>query len=113
MGESLNTSEARDLHVIARNPITTADNRQLPLTEEVNDDGKATPDLTGEQRKRRWAVMSMTVAGILAFKNDAVGFVAGMLCHWGFQVQDWWEERRSKREGGIRLVVENGEVSGR
>ena len=47
--------------------------------------------------------MFMTVAGILAFKNDAVGFLAGMLCHWSFLVQDRLEERSRIGEGRIRL----------
>ncbi len=37
--------------------------------------------------------MFMTVAGILAFRNDAVGFSAGMLCHWSFLLEDYWSER--------------------
>ena len=46
--------------------------------------------------------MFVTVAGILAFKNDAVGFLAGMLCHWSFRAQERYEERRGG-EGRIRL----------
>ncbi|OAA72738.1 hypothetical protein LEL_08522 [Akanthomyces lecanii RCEF 1005] len=41
-----------------------------------------------EERMERWTVMLMTTAGILAFKNDAVGFVAGLLCHWAFRLSD-------------------------
>ncbi|KFY74675.1 hypothetical protein V499_05338 [Pseudogymnoascus sp. VKM F-103] len=37
-----------------------------------------------EERMQRWTVMVMTVGGLLAFKNDAVGFLAGMLCHWAY-----------------------------
>ncbi|KAM4065992.1 molybdate transporter of MFS superfamily protein [Hirsutella rhossiliensis] len=37
--------------------------------------------LTDEERLERWTVMLMTTAGILAFHNDAIGFLAGMLCH--------------------------------
>jgi hypothetical protein len=29
----------------------------------------------------RWTVMFMTIGGLLAFKNDGVGFIAGMMCH--------------------------------
>lgn len=36
-----------------------------------------------EERRNRWAVMLVTVAGCLAFQNDAVGFIAGMLWHYG------------------------------
>lgn len=41
-----------------------------------------------EERMERWTVMLMTTAGILAFKNDAVGFVAGLLCHSAFRSSD-------------------------
>lgn len=58
-------------------------------------------DLTDEERKRRYTTMFMTVAGILAFKNDAIGFVAGMLCHLSFRWEDQWEERMWR--GRIRL----------
>ena len=74
VGESLNTARSRDLR-----------GREADV-------GGKEGELTEEERKRRWAVMFTTVAGILAFKNDAVGFVAGMLCHWSFKVQDRWEE---------------------
>lgn len=67
-------------------------------------------DLTEEERKGRWAIMLMTVAGIMAFHNDAVGFLAGMLCYWSFLLQDWWEERRARIGGPIRLGSrDNGE----
>lgn len=83
VGESLNTARSRDLS-------------------NLGEDGGKGGELTEEERKRRWAVMFMTVAGILAFKNDAVGFLAGMLCHWSFKAQDRLEERRGG-EGRIRL----------
>ena len=83
VGESLNTARSRDLS-------------------QIGEEGGKGEELTQEERKRRWAVMFMTVAGILAFKNDAVGFFAGMLCHWSFQAQDRLEERRGG-EGRIRL----------
>ncbi|KAL2045251.1 hypothetical protein N7G274_002334 [Stereocaulon virgatum] len=96
VGESLNTAGARDLSPLKR----------ASTDEESAHNGKdhrRAADLTEEERKRRWAVMFMTVAGILAFKNDAVGFLAGMLCHWSFQLQDSWEERRSRLGGYTRL----------
>lgn len=40
-----------------------------------------------EMDERR-VVMLTTTIGILAFKNDAVGFVAGMLCSWSYRVAD-------------------------
>lgn len=36
--------------------------------------------------KERWTVMMVTAGLLLAFKNDAVGFLAGMLCHYSYQV---------------------------
>jgi hypothetical protein len=36
---------------------------------------------TEQERRDRWTIMLVTVAGCLAFKNDAVGFLAGMLWH--------------------------------
>ena len=59
-------------------------------------------DLSDDERMERWTVMLMTTAGIMAFRNDAVGFVAGMLCHWSYklagrqqrkQTQDYFTER--------------------
>ena len=101
VGESLNSARARDL---------------VSRVEEGEDEGeeegggrKGGEVTTEEEGKRRWAVMFMTVAGILAFKNDAVGFLAGMLCHWGFKVQDRLEARRAAGEGRIRLGGEERE----
>ena len=85
VGESLNTAGARDLRI--EDPDAEADS------------DKKMKDLTDEEKKRRWAVMLITVGGILAFKNDAVGFLAGMLCHWSFILEDRW----SQRGGRIRL----------
>ena len=85
VGKSLNTARSRDLSHVGE------------------EGGKG--DVTDEEGKRRWTVMYMTVAGILAFKNDAVGLLAGMLCHWSFKAQDSWEERRAG-EGRIRLGEE-------
>ena len=51
-----------------------------------NDDaasGRKPKTLSEEERAARWSVMLVTVAGLLAFKNDAVGFIAGMFWHWG------------------------------
>ncbi|KAI1502567.1 hypothetical protein F5X99DRAFT_152607 [Biscogniauxia marginata] len=46
-----------------------------------------------EERARRWTVMLVTAAGILALKNDAVGFVAGMLCHYAYGLTEWAERK--------------------
>ena len=96
VGESLNTDEARDL--------SPQDHRLDDLgAGRSQSNGKMANDLTDEDRKRRWMIMSMTVAGILAFRNDAVGFFAGMLCFWSFQIMDQWEEGDFFR-GQIRLA---------
>ncbi|KAF4974368.1 hypothetical protein FZEAL_8723 [Fusarium zealandicum] len=54
-------------------------------------------DPSDEERVERWTVMLMTTAGILAFRNDAVGFLAGMLCHGAYRLSDRlarWNSRR-------------------
>lgn len=56
-------------------------------------------NLSEEERLERWTVMLMTTAGLLAFKNDAVGFVAGMLCHWAFRLSEWFAKRNSALSG--------------
>ncbi|GAB0135290.1 hypothetical protein EsDP_00003633 [Epichloe bromicola] len=50
--------------------------------------------LSDEERLERWTVMLMTTAGILAFKNDAVGFLAGLLCHCAYKLAEWVTKRR-------------------
>ncbi|KAL8285052.1 hypothetical protein RB600_009473 [Gaeumannomyces tritici] len=50
-------------------------------------------DLSEAEREERWAVMLITAAGILAFRNDAVGFAAGMLTHWSYRLGDRWGRR--------------------
>ncbi|KAK5628642.1 hypothetical protein RRF57_004357 [Xylaria bambusicola] len=49
--------------------------------------------ISDEERARRWNVMLITTAGILAFKNDAVGFIAGTLCHYAYQFTEWAEAK--------------------
>lgn len=50
--------------------------------------------LSDQERTERWTVMLMTTAGILAFRNDAVGFLGGMLCHFAYRLSDYWNARR-------------------
>lgn len=55
-------------------------------------------ELFDEERMERWTVMLTTTGGILAFRNDAVGFLAGMLCHGAFKLSarlEQWQEKRS------------------
>lgn len=54
-------------------------------------------DLSNDECAERWTVMLMTTAGILAFKNDAVGFAAGMLCHWAYRLAEWLIKRKRSR----------------
>ncbi|KAH0404352.1 hypothetical protein KCU89_g1217, partial [Aureobasidium melanogenum] len=65
-------------------------------TEQENEDVNADKrrELNEQEKKNRWAVMLVTVAGCLAFKNDAVGFVAGMVWHWGLQVSELVKQRQ-------------------
>ena len=44
-------------------------------------------------------VMLVTVAALLAFRNDAVGFIAGLAWSWGFKVAKRVVEWRERRQG--------------
>ncbi|KAL7784373.1 hypothetical protein V8C37DRAFT_357909 [Trichoderma ceciliae] len=55
-------------------------------------------DLTDAERLERWTVMLITTAGLLAFQNDAVGFLAGVLCHASYRLSERfmsWKNSRS------------------
>jgi hypothetical protein len=84
IGESINT-DARDLRVLDR---------------DMSWDGKRVKDLDERERKERWMVMLVTVAALLTFKNDAVGFVAGLAWHWGLRaartVEGWRDEQAER-----------------
>ncbi|KAL5343466.1 hypothetical protein BJX70DRAFT_354241 [Aspergillus crustosus] len=85
VGESLNTSGARDL-----------------ATEVAGESSRST--LNEEERTRRWMVMMVTVGLLVGFKNDAVGFVAGMLCHWAYEIPSLVQRIRHRwTEGRVRL----------
>ena len=92
VGESLNTSRARDI------------NKNESLI--VGERGGAAQFKEAES-KRRWTVFLITVALLVAFKNDAIGFLAGLFCHWMYQLTDRWIGGRSN--GRIRLESSNGE----
>ena len=51
-----------------------------------------------QESNNRWMVMLITVAGCLAFKNDAVGFLAGLVWHWGLQTPAWYQKLRHNRD---------------
>ncbi|SLM41217.1 sulfate [Lasallia pustulata] len=93
VGESLNTIGARDLWEAAED-------------ETDGDSEKHFKEPTQGERSRRWAVMLVTVGALLAFRNDGLGFIAGMLCHWSHSIPWWWEKRKASREGRIWLGQE-------
>ena len=77
VGESLNTERARDLG--------KGENERQ---------GDNTLDQAG--KKRRWSVMLVTTGVLVAFKNDGLGFAAGMLCHWSFSLEQYLTARWSR-----------------
>lgn len=88
VGESLNTSRARDLK------------EELSSTEP-----------TELIRKQRWTIMLITAGTLIAFKNDAVGFLAGMLCSWSYQFPSY-KRRFWNRRGNRSTTEEEGLLSG-
>jgi Molybdate transporter of MFS superfamily len=77
VGESLNTSRARDIDKDEGSPSV---NDTLPRSRLME------KRLDETERKRRWTVMLVTAGLLLAFKNDAIGFLAGMFCHWSYEL---------------------------
>jgi MFS superfamily sulfate permease-like transporter len=59
-------------------------------TADVGTDDEGRHLIGEEEGRKRFGVMLVTAAGILAFKNDAVGFLAGLIWHIGVN----WEEVR-------------------
>jgi MFS superfamily sulfate permease-like transporter len=49
---------------------------------------KVAQDLDTEDGQNQWMVMLVTISGCLAFKNDAVGFIAGLIWYWGLKLPD-------------------------
>lgn len=80
-----------------------------------NDDGhrravsKESRDEAEREAKDAWMVMLITAAGCLAFKNDAVGFIAGLVWHWGLRVPALVERVRHGRSGSVRLPSGTGQ----
>lgn len=88
VGESLNTSGARDLG-----------KNESGDTEEAVE-----PILSEAERKKRWTVMLVTVGLLVGLKNDAIGFVAGMLCHWSYELPGLYRKLQERlSEGRIRV----------
>ncbi|KAI9763698.1 MAG: hypothetical protein M1840_009171 [Geoglossum simile] len=92
VGQSLNHG-ARDLwEVVGTEDLGDQGARESLIQDEVR--RVRGRDLQDEERSERWIVMMTTVGALLAFKNDGVGFAAGMLAHWSFQLPRWWRTRR-------------------
>jgi hypothetical protein len=83
VGESINT-DARDLRV---------------LDKDQSWDGKRVKELDERDKKERWMAMLVTIAALLTFKNDAVGFITGLVWHWGFKLARRIEEHRDNQAG--------------
>ena len=94
VGESLNTSRARDIDKGERSASTSDAMRGNRLLEKRLDES---------ERKRRWTVMLVTAGLLLAFKNDAIGFVAGMCCHWSYELPGIYARLHRGRRPGIQL----------
>lgn len=96
VGQSV--GEATDLWERAEQDV----NGRLSVTREEKEEVE-------RQRGESWLIMLITVAGCLAFKNDSVGFLAGLVWHWGLKMPALIERRWYGR-GEIRLgQEENGE----
>ncbi|PGH12612.1 hypothetical protein AJ80_06671 [Polytolypa hystricis UAMH7299] len=91
VGESLNTGRAWDL--------------RGGVGADGDGDGRwVERSLSESERKERWSVMLVTVGVLVAFKNDGIGFLAGILCHWSYRLPVMVDAVRDKlRHGGIRL----------
>lgn len=92
VGQSV--GEATDLWERAEQDV----NGRLSVTREEKEEVE-------RQRGESWMVMLITAAGCLAFKNDAVGFLAGLVWHWGIQMPALIERSWYGR-GKIRLGQE-------
>ncbi|GAB7358831.1 hypothetical protein MBLNU230_g4054t1 [Neophaeotheca triangularis] len=74
--------------------------------EEEREDGSVvfkTRQANERERGERWMVLLVTTAGCLAFKNDAAGFLAGLLWHWGLRLPVLVERVRRRSSLGYSL----------
>lgn len=84
VGETLNsTSRARDLK---------HENR----SDKISD----------SESKERWSVMMITAGLLLAFKNDAVGFLAGMCCHYSYRIAHRLESSHAASDSERRPLLQ-------
>lgn len=86
VGESLNSANSPDL--LQR--TGEGEGRLSLLSREIK-------GFDEKEKKRRWTVMLLTIAGVVGFRNTGIGFVAGMLCHWSYKVADWTIEKHEER----------------
>lgn len=86
VGESLNTSRARDIGKQSRGEDSISTQAEATLDE--------------AERKKRWTIMLVTAGLLLAFKNDAIGFVAGMCSHWSYELPSLVARLRRGRTSG-------------
>lgn len=61
---------------------------------DLRKEGSETRKVSETESKERWTVMMITAGLLLAFKNDAVGFLAGLCCHYSYWLAHRWERRR-------------------
>ena len=90
VGESLNNEGARDFW-IPNGVAPSGDNESKVLRK-----------VSGEEKKKRWAMMFVTTGAILATKNAGIGFLAGILTHLSYELNDTWEANTAQA-GHIRL----------
>ncbi|KAK2747949.1 hypothetical protein FQN57_001540 [Myotisia sp. PD_48] len=60
-----------------------------------------------KERKKRWTIMLVTVGFLVGFVNAGIGFVAGMLCFWAYQLPDLIERLRRRCSRG-RITLPDG-----
>lgn len=70
------------------------DARDLRVLEDDSWDGKQVRVLDEKERTERFMVMLVTVATLITFKNDAVGFLVGLSWHWTLKFAKKMEEER-------------------
>ncbi|EME46393.1 hypothetical protein DOTSEDRAFT_70408 [Dothistroma septosporum NZE10] len=88
------------------------ESRDLGEQAEEDDEGcrpaRRTREATEQESRDRWMVMLITVAGCLAFKNDAVGFLAGLVWHWSLRAPELIQKVRAGC-GRIQLRQDDSE----
>jgi hypothetical protein len=80
----------------------------MDLQTDGHDAGRHFRVVEETERKRRYSVMIVTVAGILAFRNDAVGFLAGMAWHWGLHATEHWQGWNTNRSSWFNIHRRQG-----